>query len=254
MVDNRMVLITLSRILPAAVSNLSEYLILVQHCILMHERSASGSAIAASLGLAVGALATETSGSILLPAEKSNVVGIKPTLGLTSRDMVIPISLRQDTVGIHARTVKDAAYLLSAISGIDQKDNSTLAQPFPQIPNYSHACKTSALMDARLGVPRNGIAAFLDSHSGPTMDAFEEALRFMKGAGGRLIDNANFRSFDLDAIHRHRNMILTSDFAADLQGYLSELETNPNQIHDLSDLVQFTKKHPLEQWPNRDVR
>ena len=71
--------------------------------------SSSGSAIAASIGLALGAQATETSGSIVLPAEHSNVVGIKPTLGLMSRSMVMPISSRQDTVGPMARTVKDAA-------------------------------------------------------------------------------------------------------------------------------------------------
>lgn len=61
--------------------------------------SSSGSAVAASVGLALGTLATETSGSIVFPGERNNVVGIKPTLGLTSRSAVIPISTRQDTVG-----------------------------------------------------------------------------------------------------------------------------------------------------------
>ena len=67
--------------------------------------SSSGSAVAVAVGLAVGALATETSGSIVLPSEKNNVVGIKPTLGLTSRNMIIPISLRQDSVGPIAKSV-----------------------------------------------------------------------------------------------------------------------------------------------------
>jgi amidase len=62
--------------------------------------SSSGSAVASSIGLAMAALGTETSGSILSPAQRNNLVGIKPTVGLTSRYLVIPISSTQDTVGV----------------------------------------------------------------------------------------------------------------------------------------------------------
>ena len=71
--------------------------------------SSSGSGVSSSIGLALAALGSETSGSILSPSDVNNLVGIKPTVGLTSRYLVVPISEHQDTVGPMARTVKDAA-------------------------------------------------------------------------------------------------------------------------------------------------
>lgn len=76
----------------------------------------SGSAVGSALELAWASLGSETSGSILLPAEKFNVVGIKPTAGLSSRYLTIPISPMQDTIGPIARTVSDAAALLQVIA------------------------------------------------------------------------------------------------------------------------------------------
>lgn len=201
----------------------------------------------------MGALATETSGSILLPAEKGNVVGIKPTLGLVSRSMVIPISQRQDTVGSHGRTVKDAAYLLSAISGMDKKDFATLAQPSDSVPDYASACDSRAFAKAKLGVPRNGISPFLNISTGPVMEAFEEALGLMRKAGADVQDDTNFANFDISAVAGNGSIVLDTDFASGLEKYLSQLTFNPNEIHNLPDLVHFTKNHPLEGWPDRNV-
>ncbi|MCJ1453669.1 hypothetical protein MMC28_004017 [Mycoblastus sanguinarius] len=214
--------------------------------------SSSGSAIAAAIGLAVGALATETSGSIVLPGEKSNVVGIKPTLGLTSRSMVIPISLRQDSVGPVARTVKDAAYMLSAIAGKDKFDNWTSVQP-EQTPDYVKACNYSGFKGARMGVPRNGIEYFLNNSTLSIMAAFEDALHIIRGGGGNIVDDANFASFDVSAFGRNSSIVLGTDFAAGLSDYLSKLQNNPNDVHDLYDIAQFTKNHPCEQYPDRDI-
>jgi amidase len=66
----------------------------------------------------------------LAQAASTNLVGIKPTVGLTSRFLVIPISEHQDTVGPMARNVTDAAYVLSIVAGKDRYDNYTQAQPF----------------------------------------------------------------------------------------------------------------------------
>ena len=185
--------------------------------------SSSGSAVAASLGLALGALATETSGSIVLPAEKSNIVGIKPTLGLTSRNMVIPISMRQDSVGPVAQTVKDAAILLTAIGGKDSNDNWTYVQPFDQVPDYVKACNYSAFKGARLGVPRNGIDCFLDNTTKPVMAAFEAALRLIRDSGAMVLDRADFAQFDVPAVSRNSSIVMGSDFVAGLSGsYFSE--------------------------------
>jgi Asp-tRNA(Asn)/Glu-tRNA(Gln) amidotransferase A subunit family amidase len=100
--------------------------------------SSSGSAVGASLGLAFAALGTETSARIIFPGSVNNAVGIKPTVGLTSRSLVIPVSERQDTVGPLARTVTDAAHVLNIIAGKDPSDSYTNAQPFPQPPDYTY--------------------------------------------------------------------------------------------------------------------
>ena len=215
--------------------------------------SSSGSAVAVSVGLAVGSLATETSGSIVNPGEKSNVVGIKPTLGLTSRSMVIPISVRQDTVGPIARTVKDAAYILSAIVGNDRYDNWTLAQPFKDKREYSKACNYLGLKGARVGVPRNGIDYFLDNTTTAIMESFTEALRIMASAGAIVIDDANFPAFDFPAFSRNASIVLDTDFVAGLSEYLSLLGTNPHDVHSLQDISRFTKSDPREEYPRRDT-
>lgn len=215
--------------------------------------SSSGSAVAVSVGLALGSVATETSGSIVNPAERNNVVGIKPTLGLTSRSMVIPISLRQDSVGPIAQTVKDAAYLLTAMAGKDKFDNWTFAQPFEEPPDYVKACKPSALEGARVGVPRNGINYFLNNTTAPIMSAFEGALQLIGNAGATITDPADFPSFDFPAFSRNASIVLGTDFVAGLSDYLSTLESNPNSVHNLHDITHFTKNDPREEYPDRDT-
>ena len=215
--------------------------------------SSSGSAVAASLGLALGSLATETSGSIVLPAEKSNIVGIKPTLGLTSRSMVIPISIRQDSVGPVAKNVRDAAILLSAIAGKDTNDNWTSVQPFDQVPDYVKACNASAFKDARLGVPWNGINYFLDNNTRPIMAAFDTALDLIRKSGAKVFENVNFASFNLPALSRNSNIVMSTDFAAGLAAYLETLKTNPNNLKSLADIKNFTKHDPREEYLDRGV-
>ena len=215
--------------------------------------SSSGSCVAAALGLSVGALASETSGSILLPAEKSNVVGIKPTLGLTSRAKIIPISLRQDTVGSVAQTVKNAAYLLSAMAGKDKEDNWTYAQPFDEVPDYVKACRISAIRGARIGVPRNGIDYYLTKSTGPIMTAFDKSLKVIADAGAVVVDGADFTIFDPPMFNRNSDLVLDVDFAEGLRDYLSELATNPENVNNLEDLINFSKSDPREEWPDRNI-
>ncbi|KAL9103097.1 MAG: hypothetical protein Q9163_001837 [Psora crenata] len=215
--------------------------------------SSSGSAVAVSVGLAAGALATETSGSIVNPAEKNGLVGIKPTLGLTSRYMVIPISIRQDSIGPVAQTVKDAAYVLSAIAGPDKHDNWTSAQPFIKLPDYVQACNYSAFKGARLGIPRNGINYFISESTKPIMAAFASAIRVIEQAGAHIQDEANFRSFDVPAFSRNSSIVLDTDFASGLSNYLSNLASNPSNLHKIQDLIDFTKHDPREGFPDRNV-
>ena len=187
----------------------------------------------------------------MLPAEKANLVGIKPTLGLTSRDLTIPISIRQDTTGPMAKTVKDAADILSVIAGKDPNDKWTLLQPFDVTPDYAKSCDQYGLEGTRIGIPRNGIDYFVKPTA--VMIAFEEALDFMETAGATVVDNANFQEFDFAEFSRNSSIVLDTDFVAGLEQYLANLTTNPNNVHNLADIADFTMKEPREEFPNRDM-
>src|SRR5574341_649244 len=89
--------------------------------------SSSGSAVAVAASLCAAAVGTETDGSIVSPASANGIVGIKPTVGLVSRAGIIPIAHSQDTAGPMARTVRDAAILLGALTGVDPRDAATAA-------------------------------------------------------------------------------------------------------------------------------
>ncbi|KAF2713982.1 amidase signature enzyme [Pleomassaria siparia CBS 279.74] len=215
--------------------------------------SSSGSAVASSLGLAVASLGTETDGSIVSPSEINNLVGIKPTVGLTSRALVIPISEHQDTVGPMARTVKDAAYLLQAIAGPDQYDNYTSAIPFNgTLPDYVSACKMDSLVGKRIGVPRNAVGS-RDAVSAPVLDAFEVALGILEEAGAIIVDNANYTAWDEYQNSSAEGFVLDADFVVNLASYLAQLTYNPNNVTSLADVSNFTHRFRPEDYPDRDT-
>src|SRR5207249_3118773 len=116
--------------------------------------SSSGSAVGVSANLTVVAIGTETDGSIICPASSNGVVGIKPTVGLVSRAGIIPISHSQDTAGPLARTVRDAAIVLTAIAGVDARDSAT-QRAGRQTEDYVAALDPGGLKGARIGVARS---------------------------------------------------------------------------------------------------
>lgn len=215
--------------------------------------SSSGSGVASAIGLALGSLGSETSGSILSPADVSNLVGIKPTVGLTSRHLVIPISEHQDTVGPMTRTVKDAAHILQAIAGFDSNDNYTSAIPDNgSIPDYVSACKEDSLQGVRIGVARNVLDLYGSAVDEPLLEAFYQAVSEIEAAGATIVD-ANFTAFEDYLSDGNSTLVLNADFLANLRTYLSSLTYNPNNITDLAQLTAFTHAFPAEQYPNRDT-
>ncbi|GKT46286.1 putative amidase [Colletotrichum spaethianum] len=229
--------------------------------------SSSGSGVSSDLGLALAALGTElalrliaradtfkTDGSIVSPSQRNNLVGIKPTVGLTSRHLVIPISEHQDTIGPMARTVKDAAYILHAIAGADPNDNYTSAIPNNgEIPDYPAACDMYALRGARIGIPRNAIELFSDNTTGTETGAFEEALDVFRSAGAVIVDNANFTAAEQLVTSNSETIVLNADFISNLASYLAQLTFNPNNLSSLADVRMFTQSFKLEDYPDRDT-
>ena len=214
--------------------------------------SSSGSGVASSLGLAVVSLGTETDGSIISPAQANNVVGIKPTLGLTSRALVIPISQHQDTIGPMARTVKDAAYVLQAIAGKDSYDNYTSAIPLKnKLPDYVKACKLNALKGKRIGVPRNTLST--TASRAPVNAAFDAALKVLQEAGATIVDNTNYTAWTQRQSSVAEGMVLNSDFPSDLKAYLDQLTYNPTGVKTLADVRNFTQSFGPEEYPSRNT-
>ena len=218
--------------------------------------SSSGSGVAADLGLAAAALGTETDGSIVFPAHMNNIVGIKPTMGLTSRHMVIPLLEHQDTVGPMARTVRDAAAVLQAIVGVDHRDNYTSAIPFDVAPDYVAACREDGLRGARIGVPWNAMSYEI---FGPVpsaqIAAFTESLDILRRAGATVVA-ANFSTTNEEwsgPVMKARRTLVPADMFTDIPAYLAQLVHNPFGIRDVKDVIEHTRNHPLEEYPKRDT-
>lgn len=143
--------------------------------------SSSGSGAAVAAGFAWAAIGTETNGSITCPASINGIVGFKPSVGIVSRTHVVPISSTQDTAGPMARTVYDAALLLTAIAGEDKTDPVTLQAK--RVKDYTAGLDTASLDGVRIGVLRGAVG------SRPDVSAlFEDALADLTKAGAVLVD------------------------------------------------------------------
>ncbi|KAF1810361.1 amidase [Eremomyces bilateralis CBS 781.70] len=216
--------------------------------------SSSGSGVATSLGLGFASLGAETDGSIVSPSQRNGVVGIKPTVGLTSRHLIIPISEHQDTVGPMARTVKDAAYILQAIAGPDPRDNYTSGIPNDgKIPDYVAACKLSAFRGTRIGVPRNLIQLGMNPDSAVEVLEFNTAVSTIRELGATVIENAKYAGIRGWSESDAERIVLGADFISNLATYLSELTFNPTGVRDIISLREFTRTFAAEMYPSRDT-
>lgn len=152
------------------------------------------------------------------------------------------------------RTVKDAAKLLQAVAGPDPNDNYTSANPFgSDLPDYASACDPTALKGKRIGIPRNVLEEYLGVDSTPIRDAFDAAVSVIAESGATLVDNANYTALDQFLTSPTPLDVLGADFVNDLASYLSQLKTNPNDLHTLEDVREFTQKFSLEDYPDRNT-
>jgi amidase len=204
--------------------------------------SSSGSAGAAASSYCAVAVGTETDGSVTSPSAACSLVGMKPTIGLVSRSGIIPIAHSQDTAGPMARTVTDAAVLLSVLAGADPRDPATRASRVPADTDYTRVLRADGLKGARIGVARKrytGYNAITDS-------TFEAALRVMKDRGAVLVDPADIATagqFD-DAEFE----VLLYEFKTDLEAYLAGLPAGA-RVRTLADLIAFNRAHSTEEMP-----
>jgi len=230
--------------------------------------SSSGSAAATSANFTSVSLGSETDGSIVCPANVNGVVGIKPTIGLTSRGGVVPISHNQDTVGPHGRTIADAATTLTFIvaRNADPRDQNTIGVPLgwqacnptcstlvpeqgksrPVLPaDYTAFLNSNGLSGARLGVTRQGI----DNAPPQTVAAFDNAIQAIQNAGATIVDlddpNNGFSFSPGDG----EFMVLLYDFKFDVAKYFKTRVGVPVAGGDLQSAINFDNAHADVEMP-----
>uniref|UniRef100_J3LVT0 Amidase domain-containing protein n=1 Tax=Oryza brachyantha TaxID=4533 RepID=J3LVT0_ORYBR len=210
--------------------------------------SSSGSAEAAAANMAAVTLGTETDGSILCPASKNSVVGIKPTVGLTSRAGVIPISPRQDTIGPMCRTVSDAVHVLDAIVGYDALDAEATGAASKYIPNdgYGQFLRMDGLKGKRIGIP-NGF--FTEEIYGKKqLRVYQKHIALIRKHGAMVIENigiAKNLTEVQNVLFSNEHTAMLAEFKQSLNAYLSDLLYSP--VGSLADIIAFNKAHPVEE-------
>lgn len=200
--------------------------------------SSSGSGTAVAANLAVAAIGTETDGSIICPSSVAGIVGIKPTVGLVSRQGIVPISISQDTAGPMARNVTDAAALLGVLAAPDSRDPADGGASRPAAVDYIAHLKPNALRGARIGVLRKSTGYHPDVDA-----AFERAVVALKAAGAEVVDAEIPTAGKWD---KPEFTVLLSEFRPGLEAYLAD---SGAPVRRFQELIDFNKAHAEKEMP-----
>ena len=203
--------------------------------------SSSGSGVATAANLCAAAIGTETDGSVVCPSSANSLVGIKPTVGLVSRSGIIPIAHSQDTAGPMARTVSDAAILLSAMTGEDPRDKTTNESRGKAATDYTKFLDRDGLRGMRLGVARKhfGFSERVDK-------LMNDLIAEMKHLGAVFVDPADIPTsgkFDDSEFE-----VLLYEFKADLNTYLAGLGPQA-PVRSLKDIIAFNERNRAREMP-----
>ncbi len=203
--------------------------------------SSSGTGAGISANLATGGMGTETDGSIVCPSSPNGLAGIKPTVGLVSRSGIIPISHSQDGAGPMCRTVRDAAILLGALTGVDPEDAATAASAGRSQADYAQYCDPNGFKGARIGVARKyfGFSEAVDA-------LMEQSLSVIKQQGATLVDPADIETFG--KFDDSELLVLLYELKADLNAYLARRGPD-TPVHTLQDVIDFNHRNREKEMP-----
>jgi amidase len=200
--------------------------------------SGTGAGISANMG-AVG-VGTETDGSIVCPSSSNGLVGIKPTVGLVSRTGIIPISHTQDSAGPMCRTVRDAAILLGAMTGVDPEDAATAASAGKSFEDYTQFL-TAFKPGMRVGVVRK----YFGFNEG--VDALmEQALEVLKKNGVVVVDPTDIAT--IGKTGDNETTVLLYELKADLNAYLARLGPKA-PVKTLLEVIEFNDRNRAKEMP-----
>lgn len=202
--------------------------------------SSAGSGSAVSANLCTIAIGTETDGSVVSPSSVNGVVGIKPTVGLWSRSGIIPISSTQDTAGPMARTVTDAAILLSLLAGIDSNDSATLNSKGKTQKDYSQFLDPNGLKGKRLGIEKS----FLTGGNPDVIALLQKTINLLKENGAILVDVELMKM--ITPLNEAEFKVLQYEFKDGLNKYLS---TSNAKVKSLKEVIDFDDQNPEKTMP-----
>jgi amidase len=205
--------------------------------------SSAGSGSATSANLCTVAIGTETDGSVVSPSSVNGLVGIKPTIGLLSRAGIIPISATQDTAGPMARTVRDAAILLGALTGVDERDPVTKGSVGHTPSDYTKFLDLRGLSGKRIGIEKS----YLKGHEG-VVALYNSAIATLKGQGANVIEIELMK--DINPLGKDELIVLQYEFKDGLNKYLAAASaagsggaSNAGMPKNLADIIAFNKQH-----------
>ena len=202
--------------------------------------SSSGSGAAVAANLCVVAIGTETDGSVVAPSSFCGIVGIKPTVGLLSRSGIIPISKTQDTAGPMARTVKDAAILLGALTGVDAADSVTQQSNGKAQNDYTKYLDTNALKGKRIGIEKS----FLKGKHEGVVALYQQAIELLKKQGAEIIEVELLK--ETNPLGESEFIVLQYEFKDGVNNYLKQANAQPKT---LADVIAFDKKYEAKAMP-----
>ena len=202
--------------------------------------SSSGSGAAVAANLCAVAIGTETDGSIIAPSSYNGIVGIKPTVGLLSRSGIIPISATQDTAGPMTRTVRDAAILLSALTGVDESDPVTKESTDKFKKDYTQFLDANGLQGKRIGVEKS----FLEGREG-VVALFKQAIELLKSKGATIVEVELLKKYP-GPIREAEFTIFKYEFKDGLNRYLASANSS---VKTLADVIAFNKANEAKVMP-----
>ena len=199
--------------------------------------SSSGPAAAVSANLSMVGIGTETNGSIVCPSNNNGIVGLKPTVGLVSRSVLIPISYTQDTPGPMTRTVLDAAICLGAMVGVDSSDKKTIASQGKYFTDYTQFLNKDGLKGKRIG--------FYQAPVGKNYkvdDLMNKAVDFLKSQGAEII---NIDGIGARSVGHYSFEIMLYEYKDGLNKYFHSLGRDA-PIKSVADLIEFNQSDTIE--------
>lgn len=201
--------------------------------------SSSGSGSAVSANLCAIAIGTETNGSVTAPSSSNGIVGLKPTVGLLSRSGIIPISKTQDTAGPMGRSVTDVAILLSALTGIDPKDETTQSSAGKIEKDYTIFLKTNALQGKKIGVEKS----LFNGHEG-VVALYKTAIEKLKELGAEIIEIELLK--EMRIIGSASFTVLQCEFKDGVNAYLEKANA---KVKNLTDVIAFNRANESKAMP-----